>query len=699
MSSTGTSSNSEPAVKLPFTMTAAYGEARFTELYEKALLRKRYWRRDAWLQSFYCKCRLFKEYLGRHQVLERLNSAIEHSSSGRHLLSPMRCMFSAALQSLSSHMPGCGAGLVQTAFLMASAAGSALVRLLRWAGGGVLGPGSEAAGCEAAWLLHGACGCLRGATTGHHNMPRTGCLRCWLQAGFGFGSLTLGPGADARSALPVLTPSCALVACRPCMTVMSCRRTLWTSSKTMSTSKTRAQPPDGPCAKPRNTSLLVLLANVGQSIQALVAAQLQGALHALTKLKELDEVHLQRDGNSPNANATKISASMKEYYRHPGRFIKWWGKAVGVVEGGFGRDAQKHLPQLVLAPPRPPPRTRVIVTPQTMSFLVFLGADFNTIASPENMLRFYADTTAVLSSIFVVDPTNIRIRSVEPGSIRLIFSVETDQSIAALSATSFIARGLTSINSNNRWYLTTYGITSMTALSVPNAPPPSPPLPPAPTPPPTPPTPPPPSPGLSPPPPPPPPLPPPPALSPSISPSLAPPPPFSPPPPWWGVLGPGSEAVGCVAAWLLHGGCGIAGGHYRAPHHDLHWLVTLLAPGWVQLAVVQPAGLVVYGSWSSSSSHGCLPFTAELTRLVLCSSTSTTLPHSRSVPLGLHTTLQQAHNTASAPQPPPVPMLAAPKNTTSCLACPRRSMDTSAMSSNCSHAHKAHRKADMVAPG
>ncbi|GFH06124.1 hypothetical protein HaLaN_00701, partial [Haematococcus lacustris] len=65
------------------------------------------------------------------------------------------------------------------------------------------------------------------------------------------------------------------------------------------------------------------------------------------------------------------------------------------------------------------------------------------------MLRFYADTTAVLSSIFVVDPTNIRIRSVEPGSIRLIFSVETDQSIAALSATSFIARGLTSINSNN----------------------------------------------------------------------------------------------------------------------------------------------------------------------------------------------------------------------------------------------------------
>ncbi|KAJ9532988.1 hypothetical protein QJQ45_018070, partial [Haematococcus lacustris] len=38
-------------------------------------------------------------------------SGQKHSSSGRHLLSPMRCMFSAALQSLSSYLPGCGAGL------------------------------------------------------------------------------------------------------------------------------------------------------------------------------------------------------------------------------------------------------------------------------------------------------------------------------------------------------------------------------------------------------------------------------------------------------------------------------------------------------------------------------------------------------------------------------------------------------------
>ncbi|KAJ9512917.1 hypothetical protein QJQ45_029067 [Haematococcus lacustris] len=68
----------------------------------------------------------------------------------------------------------------------------------------------------------------------------------------------------------------------------------------------------------------------------------------VAKLKELDEVHLTGDGNSLDANATTISTSIKEFYRHPGRFIKWWGKAIGVVEGGFSRAAQKHSPQLVL---------------------------------------------------------------------------------------------------------------------------------------------------------------------------------------------------------------------------------------------------------------------------------------------------------------------------------------------------------------
>ncbi|KAJ9512135.1 hypothetical protein QJQ45_012714 [Haematococcus lacustris] len=65
-------------------------------------------------------------------------------------------------------------------------------------------------------------------------------------------------------------------------------------------------------------------------------------------LKQLDEMHLTGDGNSLNANATNIITSINEFYRHPGRFIKWWGKAIGVVEGGFSRAAQKHFPQLVL---------------------------------------------------------------------------------------------------------------------------------------------------------------------------------------------------------------------------------------------------------------------------------------------------------------------------------------------------------------
>ncbi|KAJ9504725.1 hypothetical protein QJQ45_025889, partial [Haematococcus lacustris] len=65
-------------------------------------------------------------------------------------------------------------------------------------------------------------------------------------------------------------------------------------------------------------------------------------------LKELDEVHLTGDGNSLNANATNIITSIKEFYRHPGRFINKWGKAVGVVEEGFSRTMKKHFPQLVL---------------------------------------------------------------------------------------------------------------------------------------------------------------------------------------------------------------------------------------------------------------------------------------------------------------------------------------------------------------
>ncbi|KAJ9529242.1 hypothetical protein QJQ45_007932 [Haematococcus lacustris] len=65
-------------------------------------------------------------------------------------------------------------------------------------------------------------------------------------------------------------------------------------------------------------------------------------------LKQLDEVHLIGDGNSLNVNATTSITSIKEFYRHPGRLIKKWGEAMGVVGGGFSREVKKHFPQLVL---------------------------------------------------------------------------------------------------------------------------------------------------------------------------------------------------------------------------------------------------------------------------------------------------------------------------------------------------------------
>ncbi|KAJ9504761.1 hypothetical protein QJQ45_023661, partial [Haematococcus lacustris] len=81
-------------------------------------------------------------------------------------------------------------------------------------------------------------------------------------------------------------------------------------------------------------------------------------------LEQLDEEHLTGDLNSLNANATNIITSIKEFYRHPGRFIRWWCKAVGVVEEGFSRTMKKHFPQLVLgrldySPPDPKHRWRL----------------------------------------------------------------------------------------------------------------------------------------------------------------------------------------------------------------------------------------------------------------------------------------------------------------------------------------------------
>ncbi|KAJ9525394.1 hypothetical protein QJQ45_003213 [Haematococcus lacustris] len=81
-------------------------------------------------------------------------------------------------------------------------------------------------------------------------------------------------------------------------------------------------------------------------------------------LKQLDEERLTGDGNSLNANATTIITSIQKFYRHPGRFIRWWCKAVGVVEEGFSRTMKKHFPQLVLgrldySPPDPQHRWRL----------------------------------------------------------------------------------------------------------------------------------------------------------------------------------------------------------------------------------------------------------------------------------------------------------------------------------------------------
>ncbi|KAJ9531370.1 hypothetical protein QJQ45_006823 [Haematococcus lacustris] len=87
--------------------------------------------------------------------------------------------------------------------------------------------------------------------------------------------------------------------------------------------------------------------------------QLKNAMELLTNASVIE--HMMRgphhrgirllpgDGNSLNANATNIITSIKEFYRHPGRFINRWGKVVGVVEGGFSRGMKLQFPQLVLA--------------------------------------------------------------------------------------------------------------------------------------------------------------------------------------------------------------------------------------------------------------------------------------------------------------------------------------------------------------
>ncbi|KAJ9533357.1 hypothetical protein QJQ45_026405, partial [Haematococcus lacustris] len=64
----------------------------------------------------------------------------------------------------------------------------------------------------------------------------------------------------------------------------------------------------------------------------------------VAKLQELDQVHLQGDINSLNANATTIITSITEYYRHPQRFISWqweWELTKGQLKHDSGLTKAK----------------------------------------------------------------------------------------------------------------------------------------------------------------------------------------------------------------------------------------------------------------------------------------------------------------------------------------------------------------------
>ncbi|GFH21064.1 hypothetical protein HaLaN_18297 [Haematococcus lacustris] len=101
------------------------------------------------------------------------------------------------------HLPGCGAGFALAAlpWALGSAAGSALVRLLRLAGRGELGPGSEAAGPPGCMGPVGACGGPPPGTT-------SGPALAGHAAGSRLGAL--GGGA------PALLVASSLQAWRPC---------------------------------------------------------------------------------------------------------------------------------------------------------------------------------------------------------------------------------------------------------------------------------------------------------------------------------------------------------------------------------------------------------------------------------------------------------------------------------------------------
>ncbi|KAJ9510491.1 hypothetical protein QJQ45_015954 [Haematococcus lacustris] len=527
----------------------------------------------AWLNSYPKVSRWAAQY----NLQQLLN---QHSSSGRHLLSPMRCMFSAALQSLSTHLPGCAAGLALAALplplpLVGSAAG-----LLRLAGGGVLGPGCEAAGCVAAWLLRGACGGLRGATTGHHIMPRTGWPRSWLQAGRTRRCSTC-PAGGFKSA--------GLVAC-------ACLAGSHRASTPLATTPTAVMMMAASCPE-HALSMATTPAAIGHhpSTPAAPAASASRAI-ALLPFAE------QQNGNLEMANQWGVASPRSPTScQLPWQTVSWQSLPLSQVTELCCRAAA-CLCRHPLADLERLPEKQWLATAASRDL-----AHNNIRQGPAGHLWHSSSGRHLLSPMRCVFSAALKSRSTHlPGC-------GAGLALAALPCSALVR------------LLRLAG---------------------------------------------------------------------------WGVLGPGSEAAACEASWLLHVACGglrgATTGHHIRPltGWSRRWLqagrsrrcCTCPAGGF------QSAGLVALRLFSCRS-HGCWSFTAKLTRLVRCSSTSTTMPRRWSMPLGLHTTLQQARSTASALQPPLVPMPAAPKNTTSCLRRRRRCHPSAVTSStpcvllacSCSH--------------
>ncbi|KAJ9509585.1 hypothetical protein QJQ45_011212 [Haematococcus lacustris] len=104
-----------------------------------------------------------------------------------------------------------------------------------------------------------------------------------------------------------------------------------------------------PCPVAVGSKILVTRGKVTRSTQIKDAMELLTNARVLEHMMRGSHPHgiklLPGDGNSLNVNATKISTGIEVYYRHPQRFIKWWGKAVGQVEGGGCRAMKKHSPK------------------------------------------------------------------------------------------------------------------------------------------------------------------------------------------------------------------------------------------------------------------------------------------------------------------------------------------------------------------